>query len=462
MYKRFKKYGTIESVEVLKKPNEAYVTFKHDRAACLAYLLERNNGTEIAYTWHQPKQVPPIMKLNDDSFFALFDRCDNQSLVNLSETCKRFAGLLKNEYKFQKIDDTFCIEFDEDNETFSMTLADARKILALMGPKFRKLCIDFFSVNESLLFDEMALRYLQQIAKYCTNIKEMVLDVNMETLPGDDFVTLLAPIFENLDKFKIRIVYFENANLADYFPQLKKLCIYTYFPPGIWPTVQSITFRDHVDVDDMCRFFEMNPQLKRVKFADFGFIDNLVEFAPNIEKISFVHNRSALTLQGDTSHLADFNHLTMLTLEFLNSSQISNALADLTNLKQLKLHFADPRSAADTRFEHNESLIGYVQANQNLERLDLVKWKLDEKMVVDIVRQASKLTVFHIHKCEIYATKSLIEELSKERKTMLGQADKLQLFFDKDGKNDFKAVQEVDAMKYLDVKWNCKHDYLRK
>lgn len=108
-----------------------------------------------------------------------------------------------------------------------------------------------------------------------------------------------------------------------------------------------------------------------------------------------------------------------------------------------------------------ESLLKLVRVNQNLERLDLVKWAANEKLIVDIIRQAKKLKVLHLHKCGVHATKSLILQLVQERKTTLLQSGKLQLFFDKGEKNDLIAVQETDVTKCSDIKWNCDHDYLR-
>lgn len=139
--------------------------------------------------------------------------------------------------------------------------------------------------------------------------------------------------------------------------------------------------------------------------------------------------------------------------EYVDWNEFSEPLAKLVQLQQLKLHF-------DIEDEHKDSLVKLVQTYKNLQRLDLVGWKYGQgmlSMVVDIVRKAKNLKKFHLHKCGIYATKSLVGSLAAERKPMLQQSGQLHLFFDRNKKKDLKAVHKDEITKYLDIKWNCKH-----
>lgn len=462
MYKRFKKYGSIESVKILKKPTEAYVTFKYSHDTGLAYSFEQENGAKIAHTWHQPKLVPPIMKLNKDCLFAIFDHCDIQTLVNLSETCKYLADLLQNQYEFPNIHETFRIQYHGGK--FSMSLDNARKVLRFGGSRFRKLVFWKRDCGENVqdkIYDQMAPKYLQQIAKYCASPNIMCIYELR-----NDFISWLKPIFTKLEKLEIRRAkeFDANYDLADVLPQLQKLVINSDSYGNLaksWPTLQSIAFLSVFSIDDngIGDFLDLNPQLKCIKFK-YGELENLGRIVPNIEKVSLALYQY---YEENLDHLRALEHLTKLTLKLYiysnennETSNVMNKLAEFINLQQLKLHFPTRHYAG-----HDESLIRLVQANQNLERLDLSWGTRDENTVVDIVKHAKKLKVLHLHQCGIYATKWLVGKLAKEREPVLQQSGKLQLFFDKNDRNNVNAVQNEDVSKHLDIKWNCKHDYLR-
>lgn len=182
---------------------EGFVTFTCDRHACLAYDWEKDKCVDkkvrVDSTWHQPDQAilidsewntyvydydddddddyddsmelddsihetvdletsSPLLRLDNDSLFALFDRCDNLSLVALSKTCLRLEKLLKCEnYYFpnQK-------SFDKE-ETDNWSLIDLENVFQLMGRYVNKVSL-WFSDDESL---DTILSYVRIIVNYC-------------------------------------------------------------------------------------------------------------------------------------------------------------------------------------------------------------------------------------------------------------------------------------------------------
>lgn len=137
MYHAFKKYGTIELIEVLENGKEGFITFASDRDACLAFGMEKGKGVEIAYTWKQPNAVKPPKQSDDNkkldelptsSIHRLKNNCllplsKNWPLTTLTEAC----------YGFPKIDDHLKV-LNPQHDIFRITPDDVRRIFGLIEP----------------------------------------------------------------------------------------------------------------------------------------------------------------------------------------------------------------------------------------------------------------------------------------------------------------------------------------
>lgn len=456
---RFKKYGTIESINILKKRNKAYVTFKCDRAACLAYVMERRHGAKIAHKLLQPDIEPPILNLNDYCLFAIFDRCDIDALINLSKTCVRFANVLEKQYRFPNINKEFRIMLkDDQKEDELMPLENAKKILQLMGPHYEKLYIHDDATYWSTPNRNFP-KYLQLILKNCTNVHSMTLNVG----PIEDhLLQLLSPIFKKLRTFrfnyrKLNLGNRSNIDLTDYFLVLKKIQLggldfLSFCMKKQWPSLETLYIYplEYDEID----FLRLNPQIKCIKFNVPVREENntLVEIArnvPNIEKIRM--KPCPFEPLVGLKELRDIKNLTKLTLEELYGelNEIVYYLTKLSKLKQLKLFYSDSES------DQQESIITLAKSLEDLERFDLHDLQIGEDIVVQFVRHAKKLKVLHLHSCGIFATESLIANLVNERNNL--QSDKLQVFVDRDGRNSSCAINQREAKQLLNFKWNCKH-----
>lgn len=206
---------------MLESGNEGYVTFTSDEVARRAFEMEDFRSKffstfikpeiriNIACVRHQPEwqpYTPPILELCDDVLYMIFDRCDIATLVNSSETCVRFNNLLEKQYRFPKFDKILRIQRIQLHGRNLMTFTDLHKMLRLMGRHFTKL--EFFSCNEQMNDS----RFLQEIVKYCTNVRYMEFTAG---LFRKDFIRLLEPIFNRLNTFEIIAYKSEVNSVAD-------------------------------------------------------------------------------------------------------------------------------------------------------------------------------------------------------------------------------------------------------
>lgn len=430
---------------------------------------------EVAHSWHQPRKAEtnsddildqsidtsPLLKLNDDCLFAVFDLCSNQSLVVLAETCTRFNTLLINSYKFPK-NRNFKLYGDDRR---IMSLANVRKVVRLMGPYFHKLDLHLIDLQIGL-----PLRYFQIVMKYCksnTFIRELKLEIEVW---NEDFTVLVGPILKHLQALDLCICGTCKTVLPDFMslcPNLKKIISNVFvakFSIITMPSLESFSF-DNVLEPDMLEFIAVNPQITvlKSKYVTLEDLQNIAIHLPNVQKLSF-HLYEILG-PNDSQHLKKFKHLTKLKLKFVPFvfqempiiilSETFECFRRFMSLSELKLYFKD-RTGSDPVLENQRSITALSGMLPNLERFDLVGLKLLDSTVVDFVRLAEKLKSLHLHIVDIYANGSLITKLVALRKSR--QQDKLNLFLDKDFRNNEIVINAAFVQDYLSVKWNCAHD----
>lgn len=357
----FGKYGKIENIELLENKIEGFVTFETDWSAMQAFLTEKTIAVEIAYSWKQPKpklcstrddyqeaesvDESPFENLNDDCIREIFDRCDNKSLVNLAETCKKFENVQKV-HSYENIDKTFSVSFTVN--TCSMTPAIAHKMVKLMGHCFDTLDFKFiFSRKEISIYADMIKCFMQQAAKYCTNIRKMTLDfaaikasiikpISSTTFPNMRML-VLGGFFDK--PFDVDLIQSPNLKVLE----LYEFCEIRFSKP--WPSLEKLKWNCTTFVaydKKYYKFFEQNPQLKRLKFVHVGGnFDGLFNRLPNIEKLT-------INLSSDNFdtliHLKNLKKMNKLTLEGIFGEELIGVVAFmplLKNLDKLKIVFSE-------------------------------------------------------------------------------------------------------------------------
>lgn len=497
--KRFEKYGEIESTKVLSSKLEGFVTFKCDRHACLAYDWEKDKCKDkrvrVDSTWHQPdgriridsewntyeydddddiwesddsseldnsavetmdaEFSSPLLLLNDDSLFALFDRCDSLSLVNLSKTCKRLENLLKCGNYYFPNHKSFHKKYED-----KWSLIDLENIFKLMGRHFDKLDVWFHDESS-----DTVLRYAQIIGKYCHdgNVK----DVCLVTSWINDVWLELRPALKYLSKLQVHVNYYNEeevtADLSELCPNLDTLSLTDSFIVGksltrTIPSLQTFIFAyswcDLVKLDSF-EFFYANRQLKLFECVKFNF-DNvalLLHLLPNIDTLR-LFNPLDLEFANHILGLQNFQNLRNLKLRCFrdygfDKAQIIDCCGQLKNLLELKLYFFK-------MIDEKEPVGNLSKSFAHLERLQLAGVYLDERSVLDYVRTASKIKVMHFHKCDVYATDSLIAGLRDiMAKSSQRYRSECSLFVD-DKVNHHNCIA-INNQEIKSVAWVCKH-----
>lgn len=442
---------------------------------------------KVAYTYHQPKpteptdpdsdqsndseETSPLLELNDDCLFAVFNLCDNKSLVNLSETCARFNTLLSGSYNFPN-NKEFSVYNYVDRCGHLMPLAFIRKILRLMGSYFRTLHLEFFQLD-----DDQTLRCLEAIVKHCqTNTLIHRLELYIDKW-HNEYNALIEPIVKNLQTLDVHISNWKQhvVTLPDFpalCPHLRKIVtdiLLENCSTATRPNLQSYSFDsysdDLINTPNMLEFFANNPQITTFKCGYLRSHDlpSIAVHLPNIQKLSLVVNE--ISSSNDFVSLKSFKHLTKLKLSFVRPGfrempeidlrQTIQCFRAFSGLLELKLYFTEKNNQPAHIIQR--SIIALSKMLPNLERFDLVGLKLVQSTVVDFVRFAAKLKSLHLHVCDVYATESLITKLvclsiRKSRQV------KLKLFLDDDDHNDAVAAHSTDIQQYLIVEWDCAHN----
>lgn len=470
----------------MKNGEAALVTFASNGAAYMAFLKERANGVEIAYSWKQPlpKETEPtnvvdermqldepqlkLDQLNDDCLLTLFDYCSNMSLVNLSETCKKFAHLLTNHYGFPKIDKTFVFEIRKNGDSSPTTLAETRKMLRLLGARVTGIQIEY-RPYEGQYFK--VHRYLQQIVKYCkgnTNVRKMLFAA--AELDQNDSIRLMTPVFEHLHTLTLIMTaeFEDNFDLCNLCPNLKNLNLiavtervvtwavifanmighgHLHFPVKSWPTLESLFYTPR------CLplpFLVLNPQIKYLKGQIYygNELEKLADYLPNIEVLHLeIHSRIF------AQNFGQFKNLKRLTLNLAMNciararhtmDEISHWFNGLSAFIELEITFYG-NEGPDTE----QKLIILVQSIDLLEVFRLRTIRLSEDTVAAFVRFATKLKSLHLRDCGILATETLIRKIVDARKS--NQGSKLKLHVDEVYCSAFKAMISNDDQQYLSV-----------
>lgn len=431
-----------------------------------------------ADTWEQPSQqnlqdesmlldddyAPPISMLNHHCLLKIFRYLDLNSMINLSEVCQLFNTLLH----------THCFprarrfEFDNLDGKTKVTLAQMRRILRCIGPYINKLQFQWNDYDHS----HRLQRFVEKLGKYVGKNIRHARFVN--ALFEDNEITALKPILQHLTTLEI-IVYNSDYELDIDFqancPNLQKFKFLQNMQfvkcCKPWPTLQhlSIIGNEFLVLNTFREFFQQNPQITVLKFTAYHADDVLQIIArhlPNVRKLTILPSFPDISEQNIV-YLSSLRNLKKLNLMYLDDKDIDGILKCLirfTTLSELKLHLHYDGSDDDTHFKPNQkSIISLALDLPNLEKLCLRQMYLLESTVLDLIRFASNLKVFHIHSCDLIITHKYIWNIVQVLKSSRPKnaITPLKLFIDLTDSIDLKTIQEPDIQKYLIVNNNCTH-----
>lgn len=422
----------------------------------------------FACPWHQPKTKaakvdPSILDLNDDCLFLIFDYCSEDDLIRLSKTCVRLADLLEKQYSFPNIDKSLHIhcgylkDDEDDDNVFPFTyptLIDLHENVRLMGRYLDQ--VDFEREEEDEITDKAANRYLQEIVQYCTNVKYMKWGAKLRS----HHIDVLKPIFKNLNTlvlFGRRLEYLSEEqsdldpeiDLTKVLPNLKQICLprslLKHCSKNSWPSLELMAFVEELGEYGK-KFFALNPQIRTF----YGVDDNLEAAANHLPNVEQLYIGCRVNVDNSV-HFQRFANLTALEFRFAISGdeliELRIFLNNLSNLKMLrKLKIAFSPAQIPTK-QQQQGIVSLVKTHRNIERFDLNGFKLNDVTVVDLIRFAVNLKSLHLHKCGIFATKSLIKKIVDVRKCNQENLVKLKLCLDCELGRKLSDLDDLHAIK---------------
>lgn len=485
----FRKYGAIESIELLKsgKP-EAYVTFVDDVSAYRAVsAMDKAKFFVVpANTWHQSLKVnqplgnhlgvddeameedlPPILKLNEECLLSMFKRFDVKSLVNLANVCKLFKNLLGRSV-FPHIHTMPA--FDD------MTLAEARNILRCVGPYLETVTVDRY------FLDGKYVRYLEKLNQYVgENIRE--LNLRFDQLP---IIVPMVPILSiktilpRLHKLSIIGNFGQSFSLNCAFlthclnlVEFSTNAIMTSNEPQISLSLPNLRY---IFIGRRCHaaFFnsliEQNPQLTCVKTESSNILPGTVKHLTNVVKLTIkVWNIVELINWIHPDCLQNLTKLTLMIGMITDLCQTIDLAKKLTKLQELKIYIGHKGDDEICCESYQAQVVGIAQSLPRLEKFLVQGVTLWQTTIFSFVRLATKLQSLHIHDCRIMALSgkfpidgghALVEDIMTARKWIDSEGiGRLSLFIDPDVYSGYVTTFEKNRQvcENVNVRCDCSH-----
>lgn len=381
-----------------------------------------------------------LYDLNDDCLISIFDECDVETLLSLSDTCRRFKELIIK-FNFPKVHTYVCELFDDNK------LNSTRRIINSIGKYLKELTFDIRHHMESYDEDESDtyLPLLKEFAKDIgDNLRKFCLDV--ERVPNN-WIVALSPIFAHLEILIIQT----NNDHSDYdfdvcsiSPKLKHLRIQGDYPMEEncqkWNCLESVSIGDNECLcsDTIVRLMSLNPQIKRFKVAAFNcdlHVGDIAEHLPNLEELVIFQNDSDLS--GSTVHqlqrLKKLRNLRLMRIYPDEYDAILAGLPALSLVRALKIQLST--DYYDEIRYSKEHLISIARNIENLEEFSISNCPIDAKTVLDFVQFADNMKILHIHYCTIEVNIDLIREIGQLRlKSKKGKNIHLKVFSNNDTK----------------------------
>lgn len=390
IYKRFCRYGRIESVEIqreqqLASANEnddqkahyyAYVTFENSKTMYLILkdVKQYRKYTDMtivpADTWKQPSVTAKndfdknddnalIDYLNDDCLIEIFRYLSVDAMISLSKTSKYIEQLLKlyiypqcktMHFNFNASGDrSRLLSFlDIKSETLDdgtqpiITLAELREQLQAVGNYLCDVKMIFHQEEEYLPKNVNRI-----IDIFSRNIGENIVKLTIDGLIiTDTMLEQFKPLFARLKYLK-----WDGCNdLIDYDCDLINTCVNLetlkitqniefVVNSGKWQKLKNISigFSEFVDSPAYPLFFINNKDIKRLSIEGYRMAVVLLDISynlKNLEKLTISHGWSEMEAKN-MRNLLEMENLRILKLLTVSKRSVNDILLLLCNMPQL-------------------------------------------------------------------------------------------------------------------------------
>lgn len=297
---------------------------------------------------HKQFDTFPILSLNDDCLYAIFERLDWMDLLSLFETCTRFQPLAASTFrrKFKSIIIAGGHPFWENR---TIALKRFYDLFTLFGRYIQRLEFNFKYSN----FEEQDEAF-EMLLRECSTLKSLSLKgvtlSRNSPLFNNNYENTL--FFENLEELTLNrcrcdnniITFFENCT------QLRKLNIEMcelspWFLAQSFPQLESMTMIDNFDLygTPLMVFFISNPQLIDLKIVRNSCIvgrifEDIADHLPMLERL-YVELEYFKYTSESIMHLLRLEHLNELQINCGNLSihRFLDVRARQNKIKVLKI-----------------------------------------------------------------------------------------------------------------------------
>lgn len=449
MSKKFRKYGEIEKVEIFKDkyfiPIDsrhygyfAYVTYKKSDSAHKVLKDKAPERRRLPFkvqpadSWQQPIEEPLptetdyFTQLPIECLCEIFDYLDMSTLVELAGTCQLFHSILHQRI-FPKIE-KFEFNFNRLEKVSPMSpvpLAKMHKYLLALG-KYLKDVTLIFHFDQ----DEIPKNFTRIIDIFTHFMRENEC-LEVLNLHGLRFTTRILLQFQPiLAKVKTLRYYGYTHNIDGYFydsydvdfashcVNLETLKITQHilfqYNSEPWKKLQNITigFPDFILTGNSEKFFQNNPQLRRLKLDGYRinfYLEDIIKYLPNLEKLTIFDILTDIE-PYEANLLPQLRNLTKINFQELSSRNLNpllDILATMPGLECIKISMDDDNEPV----MNLKSIRRLATHLPHLRGFHLKHYKITEDIVLDLVQLANSLEVCCFRNCDVPLNSRFIQRI---------------------------------------------------
>lgn len=393
-------YVRVKEAERRHKPKMPYATF--------------DNAIDT-----QTTRAIPVPDLNDDCLREIFDYLNVLDLVSVAKVCPRFEAIAQARFSIKH--KTF--DFHELYRAARIELHQhhLEGFLERFGQFIVNLRVSYIEIQT--IDNDFVL---ELISKYCKGRLDILKLENFE-LKGR-ILKKMRSLFARLQKIYLRGCTFTSPFFRHlgFCNKLKKLKFSDYsecsdcrlFTFNL-PELETISFKnfDGFGLNQMVKFLEQNPQLKKVSIVNCESIESsiLPEIArriPLVEKISFKESRdySSPHFRKNAMHLKQLSSLKKLKIDCADNP-VGSVFNEIANAK-VPLDYLEIRHCSA-----NRQLVNSISNMNTLKTLNLIQI---DTMVASHLHEMCynlpELTRLVVDKCPDLNTDGLLKLVRKAKK----------------------------------------------
>lgn len=343
-----------------------------------------------------------IVGLHENFLLQIFNYCNFEALVELSDTCTLFKEII-HRVKFQKVEKC-SIRIRSASDRYMMF-----KIPRCIGPYIMELNIEILEDDDNFLST-----YFQMLGRHISsNVRKVNLNGLYMTMELFDHI---KPMLKGLTELKnVDFTGHSMRKLQTICPVLERLTFGAYANFSLssitWSSLTSVSLK-YLDPDlkTFRTFVTLNPQIIDLEVAveDGTWLKVISKYLPNLEALAFHESTEYYVTREDIRTLRKLTKLTKLSLpspsdddDYLGFSNrpieygLKDFLLCLTKFTELReIKFND-------NFDHSEEVSRSVfkRMADRLTSLEVFHFPLcnpDPRAIIEFVRHAKSLKEIYI------------------------------------------------------------------